>query len=94
VSAGEPGSRDSGSLLRLLTGSVLFISALAIAAYAFVSLVGVLEAGGYGTPQMRQALVMLGVAGACLAAGIATLIWDVAKRYETPPDRGGDGTRD
>ena len=31
---------------------------------------------------MRYALVILGVAGAMLSAGIATLIWDIAKRYE------------
>jgi hypothetical protein len=42
----------------------------------------VLERGGYGTPAVRDALIVLGVAGALLAAGIATVIWDISKRYE------------
>jgi hypothetical protein len=73
-----------GSILRLLTGVLLFIVAVVIAMYGFLSLVRVLEGGGYGTPPMRRALVTLGVAGACFAGGIATLIWEIAKRYETP----------
>jgi hypothetical protein len=44
----------------------------------------VLEGGGYGTTAMRTSLVILGFAGALLAAGIATLIWEIAKRYESP----------
>jgi hypothetical protein len=72
----------SGSVLRLVTGGLLVIVALAVAAFGFTSLVGVLDGGGYGTTAMRNALTMLGVAGACLAGGIATVIWDVAKRYE------------
>lgn len=76
-----------GSVLRLLTGVVLFIVALVIAVYGFISLVRVLEGGGYGTPAMRGALAILGTAGACLAGGIATIIWDIAKRYETPQSK-------
>jgi hypothetical protein len=72
----------NGSVLRLVTGGLLVIVALAVAAFGFTSLVGVLDGGGYGTTAMRNALTMLGVAGACLAGGIATVIWDVAKRYE------------
>lgn len=71
-----------GSFVRLLTGAVLLILALAVAVFGFVTLVSVLNHGGYGTPAMRRALVILGAAGAGLAGAIATLIWDVAKRYE------------
>ena len=71
-----------GSGWRLLTGILLFIVALVIAVYGFLSLVRVLNTGGYGTPPMLRALVILGIAGACLAGGIATIIWDIAKRYE------------
>jgi hypothetical protein len=74
--------RDSGSLLRLLFGIVLFLVALVTAAFGFLRLIAVLDQGGYGTSPMRNALVILGIAGACLAIAIATLIWDVAKRYE------------
>jgi hypothetical protein len=45
-------------------------------------LFSILDAGGYGTPAMRTALVLLGIAGGCLATGVATLIWEVSKRYE------------
>ena len=81
MAASAPGE---GSVLRLLTGVVLFIVAVVVAIYGFLTLVRVLEGGGYGTPPMRRALVTLGVAGACLAGGIATIIWEIAKRYETP----------
>ena len=73
---------SEGSSIRLLLGSVLFIAGLAIGVFGFVSLVRVLEGGGYGTPPMRQAFAILGAAGAALAAGIATVIWDMSKRYE------------
>ena len=76
--------QGQGSLLRLLTGVLLFIVAIVVAMYGFLSLVRILEGGGYGTPPMRRALATLGVAGACFAGGIATLIWEIAKRYETP----------
>ena len=79
-----PPRRDQGSGGRLLTGALLLIVALVLAVYGFLSLVRVLDGGGYGTPPMRRALVVLGVAGACLASGTATIIWDIAKRYETP----------
>jgi uncharacterized membrane protein YuzA (DUF378 family) len=79
-----PPARPSGagSTLRLLTGLVFTIVAMATAAIGFSRLFNLLEAGGYGTPAMRTALVILGVAGACLATGIATLIWEISKRYE------------
>ena len=77
-----PTHSDQGSTLRLLTGLVFTIVAMAVAVIGFSRLFALLEAGGYGTPAMRTALVMLGVAGACLATGVATLIWEISKRYE------------
>jgi uncharacterized membrane protein YuzA (DUF378 family) len=77
-----PRPSDRGSTLRLLTGLVFTIVAMATAAIGFSRLFNLLEAGGYGTPAMQTALVILGVAGACLATGIATLIWEISKRYE------------
>lgn len=53
-----------GSFVRLLTGAVLLILALAVAVFGFVTLVSVLNHGGYGTTAMRRALVILGAAGA------------------------------
>jgi hypothetical protein len=78
--------RDHGSTVRLLIGATLTVSAIAMVLLGFVRLITVLEAGGYGTPAMRSALIVLGFAGALLAGGIATLIWDIAKRYESPSE--------
>jgi hypothetical protein len=65
-------------------GAVLTFSAILLALVGFIRLITVLEGGGYGTPPMRYALVILGASGALLATGIATLIWEIAKRYESP----------
>jgi hypothetical protein len=61
---------------------VLVIGAISGAVISFLRLTDVLDRGGYGSDAMRSTLVMLGIAGACLGAGIATLIWDIAKRFE------------
>ena len=74
----------SGSTVRLVIGAGLVVVAIATALVGFVRLITVLESGGYGTTAMRTALFVLGTAGACFAAGIATLIWEIAKRYESP----------
>jgi hypothetical protein len=73
---------SEGSAIRVVAGLVFTIVAAAVAIIGFSRLFAVLEGGGYGTPPMRHALIVLGVAGACLATGIATLIWDISKRYE------------
>jgi len=70
-----------GSMLRLVTGVVLCVAALVITVAGFLRLARVLEAGGYGTPAVRDALMILGLAGACISAGIALLIWDLSQRY-------------
>jgi uncharacterized membrane protein YuzA (DUF378 family) len=80
-----PGERQ-GSTLRLLIGATLIIAAISGALIGFVRLIAVLEGGGYGTSAMRTALFILGTAGAMLAAGVATLIWDIAKRFESPSE--------
>ena len=77
-------SDATGSTLRLLTGATLFVVAVSLGLIGFLRLITVLESGGYGTSAMRAALAILGAAGALLAGGIATLIWDIAKRYESP----------
>ena len=79
-----PPRRDQGSTLRLLIGATLTLTAIILALVGFARLISVLEGGGYGTPAMRGALFILGTSGALLAAGIATLIWEIAKRYESP----------
>lgn len=78
----RPEAARARSSPRLLIGFVLLLLALVVAVVGFVRLINVLERGGYGSPEMRWVLLILGTAGAGLAAAIATLIWDVAKRYE------------
>ena len=74
--------QGEGSPIRLLIGAVLILAALSLMLIGFVRLIRILEGGGYGTSAMRGALAVLGGAGALFAAGIATVIWDIAKRYE------------
>jgi hypothetical protein len=69
-------------VIRLGIGVLLCVTALVITVFGFLRLAGVLEQGGYGTPAVRDALVVLGAAGALLAGGIATIIWDISERYE------------
>jgi hypothetical protein len=78
----QPARPFEASTLRLLVGAVLIAAALTTVLIGFVRLIGVLEGGGYGTASMRMALAVLGAAGAGLAAGIAIVIWEIAKRYE------------
>jgi hypothetical protein len=77
---------NHGSTVRLLIGSALTMAAITTAVIGFLRLIAVLESGGYGTASMRNALIVLGFAGAMLAGGIATVIWDIAKRYESPSE--------
>ncbi len=78
--------KHGGSTARLFVGATLVFAALSTALIGFLRLVTVLESGGYGTTAMRVALAVLGTAGALLAAGIASLIWEIAKRYESPSE--------
>ena len=82
MSTGSPPASGEGSTIRLLIGVVLVVAALVSTLIGFVRLIRLLEHGGYGTPAMRSAFVVLGGAGALLAAGIATVIWEISKRYE------------
>ena len=77
-----PSASGGGSTLRLIAAVVLIIVAVTTAALGFVRLISVLDGGGYGTSAMRLALMVLGAAGAFLAGGVATLIWEISKRYE------------
>jgi hypothetical protein len=82
-----PSDGQAGPNWRLLIGVLLFMVAIVLAIYGFRNLVRILESGGYGTPAMRNAFGLLGAAGALLASGVATIIWDIAKRYEDPGSR-------
>jgi hypothetical protein len=70
--------------MRLLIGIVLCIAAAAASLIGFVWLTMVLEDGGYGTPAVRNALIVLGCGGGLLGGGVATIVWDISKKYEKP----------
>lgn len=77
-----PDAPGEASTVRLIVGAVLIVAAMAMAIIGFVRLIQLLEGGGYGTPAMNSALVILGLSGALFAGGTATVIWEIAKRYE------------
>jgi hypothetical protein len=79
-----PAPARRGSILRFVVGVLLCVAAVVTTVYGFFRLARVLEEGGYGTPAVRDALIVLGFAGALLAGGIATIIWDISNRYEDP----------
>lgn len=68
------------SALRLLAGALIFLVAIITMMIGFVHLNGALEGSGYGSPEVRNALIVLGAAGAALGAGICLLIWEGAAR--------------
>ncbi|HYU81042.1 MAG TPA: hypothetical protein VEK56_18780 [Vicinamibacterales bacterium] len=71
-----------GSAVRFGVGVALCLIALPVMLYGFFAVARVLERGGYGIAAVRDALAILGLSGVLLATGIATIIWDVSKRYE------------
>ena len=73
-----------GSVVRMLLGALMLVAALLLTIFGLLRLGSVLEGGGYGTPAVRQALVVLGLAGGAGATGIALLIWEIGLRYRDP----------
>lgn len=82
MTPGPPAPGRRGSAVRLGIGAVLCVIAIGMALYGGIRLAIVLEQGGYGTPAVRNTLLILGGGGGCLATGIALIIWDVSLRHE------------
>ena len=84
----SPNSLDSasasptGSGYRIAVGILLFVGSIVLAMLGFAEFIHVWDGGGTATPDRRTALLFLASGGAGRAGGIATLIWDVAKRFE------------
>ena len=68
------------SSLRLTVAILLFLSAILTIGLGFVHLMASLEGPGYGSPEVRNALILLGAAGAALGAAVSLLIWEGAAR--------------
>lgn len=68
------------STLRLVIGIVLFFAAIAVLPFGFAELASALEGPGYGSTAVRNALIVLGIAGAVLTAGVCLMIWEGAAR--------------
>jgi hypothetical protein len=47
---------------------------------AFLRLHAALEGPGYGSPEVRTVLIVLGVTGAALGTGVCLLVWEGAAR--------------
>jgi hypothetical protein len=71
-------------LLRGVVGWASLILAPVLLLMSAVMLVRALESQGYGSPDMKSALVWLGTSGALLANGIALLIWEYSVRHDIP----------
>lgn len=68
------------SSLRLSIGILTLVTAFVALPLGFVSLHSALNGPGYGSPEVRTALIVLSVAGALLSTGISLLIWEAAAR--------------
>jgi hypothetical protein len=68
------------STARLALGIVLFFAAIAVLPFGFAHLAAALEGPGYGSAEVRNALIVLGIAGAVLGAGVCLMIWEGAAR--------------
>lgn len=68
------------SQVRLTVGVLCFLASLGVLPFAFTQLNDALEGPGYGSPEVRVALIVLGVGGAMLGTGVALLIWETAVR--------------
>ena len=61
---------------------MLCVGSLVAAVYGGLQLTAVLEQGGYGTPAVTHALLILGLSGGLLASGVALFVWDMSLRHE------------
>lgn len=68
------------STFRLAAGVIVLLAALISLPYGFMGLRSALEGSGYGSPEVRSALIVLGIAGAALGGGVSLLIWEMAAR--------------
>ena len=69
------------SIARTISGSVCLVASLVVLPAGFVMMVRALEASGYGSPAVTQALAVLAGGGGLLGLGIALLIWELSVRY-------------
>ncbi|MGE3277174.1 MAG: hypothetical protein AB7O67_18830 [Vicinamibacterales bacterium] len=72
--------RRAGSYVLLALGIVLAGGGIIGAALGLKDLMDSLNTAGYGSVEVRNALIFMGAAGAALGTGISLLIWDTANR--------------
>lgn len=71
-----------GSTIRGLTGAVALGASLIVLPVSFVMMVRALEATGYGSEAVTNALMLMAAGGGLLGLGIALLIWELSVRYD------------
>jgi hypothetical protein len=59
---------------------MLFFAAIGVLPFGFAQLAAALEGPGYGSPAVRNVLIVLGITGAALGAGVCLMIWEGAAR--------------
>lgn len=68
------------SHVRLAIGILFFVAAVGALPFEFLNLARALEGPGYGSPEVRNALIAFGAGGAALGAGFCLLIWEFTVR--------------
>lgn len=84
MSAASPRPPRRGSPTRLAISAAFCLLSLVVAVYGGLRLAAVLEQGGYGTPAVTNALLILALSGGLLGGGVALFVWDMSLRHEEP----------
>lgn len=67
----------------LVIGVVLLLAGMAGAVVGLSGFIAALETAGYGSIEVRKALIFLGLSGGTLGTGISLTIWEVGYRLKS-----------
>ena len=70
------------SVRLLATGILLTMGGIGGAALGLTGLFAALESSGYGSVEIRNALIFVGLSGAALGTGVTLVIWEISQRLE------------
>jgi hypothetical protein len=75
------------STVRLVAGVAILLAAAVATWTGFSGLFAALDAHGYGSPEVRRALIWMGVAGGAIGAGVSLLVWELSIRLAQRTER-------